>query len=114
MMQRRMTVAYSVLVWLVNPGEYPQEDREEEWAAAGRDEAPGARTGENVGHAIPRMVYGVYETQDEAEQALGEISETLQRNAPLRISAQANRVWLIPAERVHYVVCSEVQRPMDQ
>ena len=106
-------MAYSVMVWLVNPGEYPQQDDEEEWASAGRDEAPGAATGANVGFALPRMVYGVYETEDEAEKALVEISTNLQENAPLRISAHSHRVWLIPADRVHYVVCSEVQRPKD-
>src|SRR5215210_2159009 len=38
-------MASSVKVWLVNPGEYPHEERrEEEWASAGRNEAPGAAT----------------------------------------------------------------------
>lgn len=106
-------MAYSVMVWLVNPGEYPQQQAEEERAIAGRDDAPGAATGSNMGHALPRMVYGVYENQEDAEQALYEISNTLQGNAPLKISAQSNRVWLIPATRVHYVVCEEVERPKD-
>ena len=107
-------MAYSVMVWLVNPGEYPQEEREEERASAGRDEAPGAATGSNVGHALPRMRYGVYESQEEAEGALEEISDHLQQNRPLRISSQASRVWLLPADRVHYVVCEEVTRPKDR
>jgi len=107
-------MAYSVIVWLVNPGEYPQEGREEEWAAAGRDEAPGASTGSNVGHALPRMRYGVYESEGDAESALEEISQKLQQNAPLRISSQASRQWLIPADRVHYVVCEYVERPKDR
>lgn len=105
-------MAYSIMVWLVNPGEYPQQELEEV-RAADPQEAPGAATGSNIGYALPRMVYGVYEDQGEAEKALGEISETLQGNTPLRISAQANRVWLIPADRVHYVVCEEVERPGD-
>lgn len=107
-------MAYSVMVWLVNPGEYPQEEREEEWASAGRDEAPGAATGSNIGHALPRMRYGVYESQEDAEGALAEISDRLQQNKPLRITSQASRQWLIPAERVHYVVCEEVTRPKDR
>lgn len=107
-------MAYSVMVWLVNPGEYPQQESEEEWASAGRDEAPGARTGVNIGSAIPRIVYGVYEDQDEAEGALADISSNLQQNAPLRIPQHGNRVFLIPADRVHYVVCDEVTRPMDE
>ncbi len=107
-------MAYSVMIWLVAPGEHPQQEREEEWAAAGRDEAPGAATGANLGYALPRMRYGVYESQQEADDALSEISDNLQQNRPLRISSQASRVWLLPADRVHYVVCEEVQRPKDQ
>ncbi len=107
-------MAYSVMVWLVNPGEYPQQEGEEAWASAGRDEAPGAATGANVGHALPRMRYGVYESQEEAEGALQEISDHLQQNRPLRISSRASRVWLLPADRVHYVVCEEVTRPKDR
>jgi hypothetical protein len=67
------------MIWLVDPGEYPQQEAEEEWAEAGRDEAPNADTGAFVGYPLPRMVYGVYENRDEAEQALSEISESLQR-----------------------------------
>lgn len=107
-------MAYSVIVWLVDPGKHPQQDREEEWAAEGREDAPGAATGANLGYTLPRMRYGVYESQDEAEQALDGISESLQQNRPIRITSQASRVWLLPAARVHYVVCEEVQRPKDQ
>ena len=105
-------MAYSVMVWLVNPGEYPQQELEEV-RAADPEMASGAATASNIGYALPRMVYGVYESQEEAEQALYKISNSLQGNEPLRISAQSNRVWLIPAERVHYVVCEEVERPKD-
>lgn len=59
-------------------------------------------------------MYGVYEDQDEAESALADISTNLQQNAPLRIPQHGNRVFLIPADRVHYVVCDEVTRPMDE
>jgi hypothetical protein len=48
-------MAFSVMVWLVNPGEYQQQEAEEEWAAAGRDEAPGAATGANTGRPLPRL-----------------------------------------------------------
>jgi hypothetical protein len=107
-------MAYSVMVWFVNPGEYPQEEQEELRASAARDEASGAATGANVGYPIPRMRYGVYESQEDAEDALAKIADDLQQNRPLRISSQASRVWMIPASRVHYVVCEEVQRPKDQ
>jgi hypothetical protein len=41
-------------------------------------------------------------------------SSQLQQNAPLRIPQHGNREFLIPADRVHYVVCDEVERPMDR
>lgn len=106
-------MAYSVMVWLVNPGGQSQEDDEVVRSTAGRDNAPGAATGVNMAPALTRMVYGVYESQDEAEQALGDITVTLQQNAPLRITSRPSRVFLVPASRVHYVVCDEVERPMD-
>jgi hypothetical protein len=62
------------------------------------------------------MVYGIYESLDEAKQALSEISNKLRQNEPLEITSgpqHANRIFLIPAYRVHYVVCDDVQRPMD-
>ena len=107
-------MAYSVIVWLVNPEKHPQQDKEEEWATAGRDHAPGAHTGSNIGYPLPRMRYGVYEEQQAAESALEEISNNLQQNKPLRITSQATRQWVIPADRVHYVVCEEVTRPKDK
>jgi hypothetical protein len=30
------------------------------------------------------------------------------------VNMHGNRVFLVPADRVHYVVCDEVERPMDQ
>ena len=107
-------MAYSVMVWLVNPGAHPQQEEEEIRLSDGGDSAPGAHSGANMGLALPRMVYGVYESQDEAEGALKEISNNLQQNSPLRIDAASHRQFLIPADRVHYVVCQEVTRPKDQ
>lgn len=107
-------MAYSVIVWLVNPGPQAHEEEETEWATAGRDEAPGAATGVNIGQAFTRMVYGVYETQQEANGVLDDISSLLQQNAPLRLTSHADRVFLVPSGRVHYVVCEEVERPVDR
>jgi hypothetical protein len=63
------------------------------------------------------MLYGVYESLDEAKKALSEISNKLRENEPLKVTSgpeHANRIVLIPAYRVHYVVCDEVERPMDR
>ena len=107
-------MAYSVMVWLVNPGVHPQQEEEQIRITDGRESAPGAASGVNTGYAIPRIVYGVYENRDEADGALSEISTQLQQNAPLRIPQHSNRVFLVPSERVHYIVCDEVERPMDR
>jgi hypothetical protein len=58
------------------------------------------------------MRYGVYETQEEAERVFDGISNALQQNSPLRVVvSHADRVFLVPAGRVHYVVCQEAERP---
>jgi hypothetical protein len=114
---RRDSVAYSVMVWLVNPGEQAHQEQAMQRTTTGRAQAPGAASGVNEPPAFTRIVYGVYEDQEEADQALGDISVTLQQNAPLRITSgaeHANRTFLIPAHRVHYVVCEYVERPMDR
>jgi hypothetical protein len=106
-------MAYSVMVWLVNPGE--QAHQEEEIArSADRVQNPGAASGVNEPPAFTRLVYGVYEDAQEAEHALGEISDNLQQNQPLRLEMHGNRIFLVPANRVHYVVCDEVVRPRDR
>ena len=110
-------MAYSVMVWLVNPGEQAHQEQAMQRTTGSRAQAPGAASGVNEPPAFTRMVYGVYEDEDEAEQALGDISLTLRQNAPLRITSgaeHANRIFLIPAYRVHYVVCEYVERPMDR
>jgi hypothetical protein len=109
-------VAYSVMVWLVAPGEQAHQS-EAMQRTTGRSQAPGAASGVNEPPAFTRMVYGVYESLDEAKKALSEISNKLRENEPLEITSgveHANRIFLIPASRIHYVVCDEVERPMDE
>jgi hypothetical protein len=110
-------VAYSVMVWLVDPGEQAHQPEAMQRTTTGRSQAPGAASGVNEPPAFTRMVYGVYERLDEAKKALSEISNKLRENLPLEITSgaeHANRTFLIPAYRVHYVVCDEVERPMDR
>lgn len=75
-------MAYSVMVWMVDPGEQAHGDEALERSEAGRNDAPGAAAGVNEPPAFTRMVYGVYETQEEAEQALGDISSPCSRTRP--------------------------------
>jgi hypothetical protein len=110
-------VAYSVMVWLVDPGEQAHQAEAMQRTTTGRSQAPGAASGVNEPPAFTRMVYGVYESLDEANKALSEISDKLRENEPLEITSgaeHANRIFLIPAYRIHYVVCAEVERPMDE
>jgi hypothetical protein len=63
--------------------------------------------------------HGVWslESLDEAKKVLSEISKQLRENEPLEITSgpeHANRIFVIPAYRVHYVVCDDVERPMDR
>ena len=110
-------MAYSVMVWLVDPGEQAHQAEAMQRTITGRSQAPGAASGINEPPAFTRMVHGVYESLDEAKQALAEISNKLRENEPLEITSgteHANRIFLIPTYRVHYVVCAEVERPMDK
>src|SRR5215210_5866522 len=105
------------MVWLVDPGEQAHQAEALHRTTTGRSQAPGAASGVNEPPAFTRMVYGVYESLDKAKRALSEISNKLRENEPLEISSapeHANRIFLIPAYRVHYVVCVEVERPMDE
>jgi hypothetical protein len=61
----------------VDPSEYPKEENEEAQPPAGREIAPGGATGVNVGHALPRIVYGVYENQGVAGDALTKMLDNL-------------------------------------
>ena len=106
-------MAYSVMVWLVNPGEQAHEE-EELARSADRVQNPGAASGVNEPPAFTRLIYGLYEDSQEAEGVLGEITEHLQENRPLRLEMHGNRIFVVPAQRVHYVVCSEVERPRDR
>jgi hypothetical protein len=110
-------VAYSVMVWLVDPGEQAHQIEAMQRTTTGRAQAPGAASGVNEPPAFTRMVYGIYESLDDAKQALSEISNMLRQNEPLEITSgpeHANRTFLIPAYRVHYVVCDAVERPIDR
>lgn len=107
-------MAYSVMVWLVDPGEQAYQQEAMQRTTTGRAQAPGAASGVNEPPAFTRMVYGVYESLDEAKHALAEISNKLRQNEPFEITSgpEHERQDLIPAYRVHCVVCDDVERPM--
>lgn len=106
---------YSIIVWLVNASHETQQDEERlHTATINRSESPGAASGVNVPPVFNRLVYGLYEDQEDADAALSSIATSLQQNAPLQITVRGDQKFLVPASRVHYVVCAEVVRPKDQ
>src|SRR5919202_5564161 len=85
--QEDKSMAYSVMVWLVEPGEQAHQEEAMQRTTTGRANAPGAASGVNEPPAFTRMVYGVYESLEEAKKALSAISNTLRDNEPLQITS---------------------------
>lgn len=104
---------YSVMIWLVDPGDDAKEDRPGEGDAPERPRPPGASGGFTARPRSTCLSYGLFENEIDVDEALTVISECLRRNAPLRVT-HGHRTFLVPAGRVHYVVCDEVTRPRDQ
>lgn len=102
---------YSVMIWLVDPAAgVADEDPEGDEL---RPRPRGAAAGFTAPPPATRLSYGLFESEIDVEEALTVIAESLRRNAPLRVS-HGNRSFLVPAHRVHYVVCDQVQRPKDR
>ena len=57
-------------------------------------------------------MHGIHENQDDAEYALAGDSNKVQQNVPLRIDMHGNGAFLVPADRIHYDVRDEVERPV--
>ncbi|ABF44003.1 hypothetical protein Dgeo_2569 (plasmid) [Deinococcus geothermalis DSM 11300] len=107
-------MAYTIMLWLVNPGEQIHQDEAIELTqGAQRAVLPGAMSGVTEPPAATRLVYGVYDTQNEAATALQVVGEQLAQGRPLMVTLRGGHVFLIPAGRVHYAVMAEVVRPKD-
>lgn len=107
-------MAYTIMLWLVNPGEQIHQDEALELTqGAQRAVLPGAMSGVTEPPAATRLVYGVYDTQNEAATALQVVGEQLAQARPLMVTLRGGHVFLIPAGRVHYAVMAEVVRPKD-
>ena len=100
---------YSVMLWLVDPGGEEDTDAETE-----RDptRTPGAAAGFTAPPPVTCLSYGLFEQELDVEETLTVIAEALRQNAPLRVT-HGKRTFLVPARRVHTVVCDEVTRPKD-
>lgn len=107
-------MAYTIMLWLVNPGEQIFEDDALELTQGmERDLLPGAMSGVTEPPAATRLVYGVFDTDAPARAELERIGESLAANRPLVITQRSGHTFLVPARRVHYAVMAEVIRPKD-
>jgi len=112
--QGEMCMPYTTIVWLTNAANINFEDEHELRQVNESHPGSGANTGVTIPPLLNRFLYGLYDTQEEAQGALQEITSNLQQNAPLQITQRSGEVFLVPASRIHYVVCAEVSRPKDQ
>lgn len=106
-------MAYTVMLWLTNPGPQTDEQEAKEMLDKRRSQLPGAKTGVTEPPASTRLVYGVYDDRGQAEEALTALGVLLSSHSPVRVEMGSGNVFLIPAHRIHYAVMSEVMRPMD-
>ena len=101
-------MAYTVMLWLVNPGEQAHEQEAlEHTQGSARAEHPGAVTGVNVPPTLTRLVYGHYALEDEAHKVLEEIERALSQNRALHVHHSNGHHFVIPTARVHYAVMAE-------
>lgn len=107
-------MAYTVMLWLVNPGPQTDEAEAKEMLDRRRTHLPGAKTGVTEPPASTRLVYGMYEDQGQAEEALMNLGIQLGSNQPVRVEMNSGNVFLVPTHRIHYAVMSKVMRPVDE
>lgn len=92
---------YTVMLWLVHPDADSTDDADRGGST------PRGQVGVSAPPPFTHLSYGVYEGRSDADAALSSIASAIDRNGTLRIS-HGSRTFLVPAARVHYVVCEEV------
>lgn len=97
---------YSIMIWLTDPGLATTGEGPD------RETAPGAHAGVTAPPAVTCLSYGMFDSEIDRDEQLSVISERLRRNAPLQVT-HGERTFLVPAGRIHYVVCEKVMRPKD-
>ena len=103
--------AYSVILWLNAPGPQARESEENEYLSE-RAETPGAQTHVFNAPAATRLVYGSYETHDEAASALTDLESQLARDQAVRVGDETGArgaLYLVPAKSIYYVVLAATQ-----
>ena len=107
--------AYSIVLWLNVPGPQAREEQEVEYLSE-RSEKPGAQSHVFNAPAATRLIYGAYETHDEAASALNELEAHLARDQAVRIGDEKDErgaLYLIPAKSVYYAVLAATQHAQE-
>lgn len=106
-------MAYSVMLWLVNPNCQSHESEALEMLKK-RSRYPGARGGINEPPVVTRLVYGVFDEHREAKRVLEKIAHQLEKEEPLMVEMPSGDTFVVPPGRIHYVVMSEAVQPKEE
>ncbi|MDX1643032.1 MAG: hypothetical protein R3244_01600 [Thermoanaerobaculia bacterium] len=97
---------YSVMIWLVDA-----ENGNSTEADSGRDND--GQAGVTAPPRFSHLAYGLYDDRQELREALARLTNELGEKGVVRVE-HGSRTFLVPTERVHYVVAEEVERPVDR
>ena len=106
--------AYSIVLWLNVPGPQAREGEEAEYLSQDENSETDSserkvqsRTHVFNAPAATRLVYGSYETHDEATKALNDLESQLARDQAVHVGDKNDAhstVYLIPAISIYYAV----------
>lgn len=103
--------AYSIVLWLNVPGPQARQEEEVDYLSD-RSEKPGAQSHVFNAPAATRLIYGSYETRDEARSALTELESLLARDQAVHVGDEKDErgaLYLIPAKSIYYAVLAATQ-----
>ena len=104
--------AYSIILWLNVPGPQARQEEEAEYLGEQGEKPLHSRTHVFNVPAATRLVYGAYETHDEAKGALTDLESQLARDQAVHVGDKNDEratVYLIPAKSVYYAVLAATE-----
>ena len=104
--------AYSIVLWLNVPGPQARQEEETEYLGEQGEKPVHSRTHVFNAPAATRLVYGAYETHDEAKGALTDLESQLARDQAVHVGDKNDEratVYLIPAKSVYYAVLAATE-----
>ena len=105
--------AYSIVLWLNVPGPQARQEEEAEYLSEQGEKPVHSRTHVFNAPAATRLVYGAYETHDEAKGALTDLESQLARDQAVHVGDKNDEratVYLIPAKSVYYAVLAATEQ----